>query len=126
MFLMIVFNDVSILSWNVRGANNPKTKRFLKELISVNHPTFIILVETHSPFNNMKTFWDHQRYSKVAVVEAQGQAGGIWILQQEGNNLSVQVEDIYVNAITFSIAIGSNKWFCSGIYASPTPSLRNQ
>ncbi|KAK2378521.1 hypothetical protein QL285_066416 [Trifolium repens] len=74
----------------------------------------------------MKTFWDHQRYSKVAVVEAQGQAGGIWILQQEGNNLSVQVEDIYVNAITFSIAIGSNKWFCSGIYASPTPSLRNQ
>ncbi|PNX92520.1 ribonuclease H, partial [Trifolium pratense] len=67
---MIMFKDVSILSWNVRGANNPKTK------------------------------------SEVAVVDAQGQSGGVWILKQIGVNFDVHVVDVYLNTITISIATG--------------------
>ncbi|CAJ2665276.1 unnamed protein product [Trifolium pratense] len=33
-------------------------------------------------------------------------------------------EDIHNNAITFSIALGVNKWYCTGLYASPTPTIR--
>ncbi|MCI80127.1 hypothetical protein A2U01_0101398, partial [Trifolium medium] len=54
-------------------------------------------------------FWDQIGYSKVAIVEAQGHAGGIWILQQVGNNYNVQVEDVHNNAITFSISLGQQK-----------------
>jgi hypothetical protein len=121
---MEVFNSVSILSWNVRGANNPKTKRYLKELINRYHPTLLIIMETHSPFVNMQRFWDHQGYSSVAVVDAQGHSGGLWILKQNGLTFDVQVDDVYLNAITVSISLGNNKWFCTGLYASPTPSTR--
>jgi exonuclease III len=72
LFLMIVFNDISVLSWNVRGANNPKTKRYLKELMNKYHPTFLVIMETHSAFENMKFFFEYHGYRKVAIVEAQG------------------------------------------------------
>ncbi|PNX93226.1 ribonuclease H, partial [Trifolium pratense] len=72
----------------------------------------------------MKTFWERQGYSEVAIVDAQGHSGGVWILKQDGNNFDVQVEDIHMNAITFSISLGTDKWYCTGLYASPTPSTR--
>lgn len=67
---MIDFKDFSMLSWNIRVAQNNRAKRHLKDLIRKFQPSILVIMETHIAFNRTKAFWNRVGYCPVQVVEA--------------------------------------------------------
>lgn len=113
--------DISILSWNVRGANNRSARRHIRDLLLKVHPTIVIIMETHIAFQRTIDFWNREGYCEVAIVEAQGQVGGLWVLHQSGHQRAISVLDVTPNMITFKLMLGGVVWVCTGLYASPIP-----
>ena len=116
--------NISILSWNIRGAQNNNTKRHLKELIRKYNPALMAVYETHVPFNRVSSFWTNTGYTPIHIVEANGHSGGIWLLKQSASNITTNVIDSNPHSITFSISRGNANTTCTCIYASPNPTLR--
>lgn len=116
--------DISLLSWNVRGASNATAKRHVKELIRKHNPSLMFLMETHIQFNKVKNFWQRVGYHPVHVVEAQGHSGGIWALAKMGLNLDISVWEYTNQSISLEIKSGTQKWICTSIYASPNYTTR--
>jgi hypothetical protein len=75
--IMEALFDTSILSWNIRGAQNNTARRHLKDLIRRFTPTFFAILETHVPFARLSNFWSNNGYSPVHIIEASGHLGGI-------------------------------------------------
>lgn len=116
--------DFSILSWNVRGASNDTAKRHIKELIRKHKPKLIFLIETHVQFAKVRNFWQRVGYIPIHIVEAQGHYRGIWALAEVGHNLDISVWEYSNQSISLEIKSGNQKWICTGVYASPNPSIR--
>lgn len=125
LFFIMEFNNFSILSWNVRGAANTKGKRHVRELIRKYHSSLFVLMETHVQFDSMKRFWCQQGYEVVAIEEAIGHSSGLWVLSSD-NRISISILESNAQAVTICIKCGRAKWVCSLVYASPTPSTRDQ
>lgn len=124
LFLMISFQEFSILCWNIRGALNPAGRRHTRELVRKHKPSIVILMETHCAFNRAERFWYNLGYEAGAFSEAQGHKGGIWILVERGRNFTVSMVDCFHQVVTISINKGADTWWCSAVYASPTPTIR--
>lgn len=122
--MMMEFQDLVFLSWNIRGAMNLTGKRHARELVRKYKPSIVILVETHCSFGSVDRFWQRLGYEGAAISEAQGHSAGILILLEKGSLYSVSVIDYFHQAVTFSIQVGNRKWTCSAIYASSIPANR--
>lgn len=46
-----------------------------------------------------------------ALSEAQGHAGGIWIMVERNRNFSISVVDVLHQAVIVEISRGNKKWF---------------
>nr|TKS03797.1 hypothetical protein D5086_0000149430 [Populus alba] len=83
----------------------------------------------HNQANNtsslVASFWNRLGYCPTEIVEANGHAGGIWVLTS-GGNFSVSTIDVMAQCAIVEIKAGSQSWFMSLVYASPIPSLRYQ
>lgn len=123
---MISFQDFSILCWNVRGAVNTAGRRHTRELVRKHHPSIVMLMETHCTFSRAERFWNKLGYEAGAYFEAQGHSGGIWILVEKGRDFTSSVVDCFHQIVTISIKKGAHIWWCSAVYASPIPSIRDQ
>lgn len=121
---MISFEDLRILSWNVRGAMNGAGRRHARELVCMHKPNLVFLVETHCVFKKAENFWNSLGFHGIAISEAPGQSGGIWILLEKASIYSVSVVDMFNQAVWISISRGNRTWYCSAIYASPIPANR--
>ena len=115
--------DLKILSWNIRGAANKVGHRHVKELVHRFHPTVFVVLETHVAFATSETFWRRLGYRVVGISEAQGRSGGIWVLENISSNVCSLV-DVFHQMVTFKVKQGQKEWLCSAVYASPTPSIR--
>lgn len=82
-------------------------------------------METHTPFSQTRRFWDRLGYSVVHIVEARGHAGGIWWMSNN-SDVRYSVIDSCDQAITCKLVMGGYEWWCSAIYASPIPTVRDQ
>lgn len=122
---MIGFKEFSIMAWNIRGAASVVAKRHLKEYLQQFKPYMVILLETHVQFFKVKRFWNHTGYSVVNIVEASGHAGGIWWLSSS-QGVDISVFHVNEQAVTCKIKKDTFEWWCTAIYASPIPSVRNQ
>ncbi|KAK7243497.1 hypothetical protein RIF29_38295 [Crotalaria pallida] len=116
--IMNVFDDVKIISWNIRGTINKDGRRYVRELVHNHHPDIFIVMETHCLFSSSLNFWQRLGFVHVATVEARGHSGGIWVLSCVGANLSYKVCHSFNQCITFSISRGSSSWVCSAMYDS--------
>lgn len=65
--------------WNVQGAGSPAFLTMIKELIMVNKPTILVLVETHISGDKAQKICDKIGFSSHVRVDAQGFSGGIWM-----------------------------------------------
>lgn len=117
------FQDVSILSWNIRGALGRSTRRHIRDLVSTHHPTLCCIYETHCPFHHVEQLWTSLGYTFLFCQEARGYSGDIWVLSNS-SALSFSLIDSMFQAITFSISKGNKSWFVSAVYASPLFSVR--
>ncbi|XP_057452893.1 uncharacterized protein LOC130744751 [Lotus japonicus] len=121
---MIGFDDVKIISWNVRGAVNEHGKLFVKELIRSKKPDIFILLETRCPFSRVAQFWNSMQFSPSFISEATGFSGGIWVLTNNNSAFSMRLVDMHTQAISFEIWRDSFAWVCTAVYASPIPAQR--
>jgi len=123
-FVMEALIDTSILSWNIRGAHNSNARRNLKDLIRRFNPTFLTILETHTPFARLSSFWNNNGYTPVHIIEASGHLGGLWLLKQSANNTTSTVLHFNQYSITFSLHRGDATTTCTCVYASPNPTMR--
>lgn len=132
-FLLLFFSDyvvmealldITILSWNIRGAQNNNARRNLKELMRKHNPTFIAIYETHVPYHRLSTFWANTDYTPVHIIEANGHSGGIWLLKHSATNILTTITNSNPHSISFTINRGHASSFCTCIYASPNPTQR--
>ena len=68
----------------------------MKELVRKFHPEVFIVLETHTQFNKVKSFWEQLGYIAVDVAEATGHFGGIWVLNTS-KTFQVSVVDIFIS-----------------------------
>jgi hypothetical protein len=121
---MSAFKDFSILAWSVRGFANKISRNHVHDLAKRYQPEMLILVETHSSFAPSETFWYCLGYEKIDVQEAQGHFGGIWAMKRRGSEFSFTPISTMHQCVNFVVAKGNDKWICSGVYASPTFTIR--
>lgn len=117
------FDDFVLVSWNIRGASNKVTRRYLREMTRRYRPSVFMVYETHVAFSATQDRWSTLGFKPLFIQEARGHAGEIWVLSNH-TDFVFQLVDSTPHFITFSIRKRVAEWFCSGVYASPNPSLR--
>jgi hypothetical protein len=121
---MIVFKDFSLISWNVRGFASKKSKTHMRELLKRFKPDLLFIFETHTPFASSKKFWDKEGFDCLAVEEAQGHSGGVWVVVNHTSRFTYDVVDTMPQCISVKISFGAHSWVCTGAYASPNYTTR--
>lgn len=120
---MDLFYNLSIISWNIKGAFGRLKKWHVREVVRQHQPSLFFAYETHGPFARVDQFWSSLGFSLIFSQEARGHSGGIWILSSR-DDLSFKLVDSNIQEITFSIKKGNASWICTATYASPTYSIR--
>ncbi|KAL2944462.1 Ribonuclease H [Bienertia sinuspersici] len=115
---------ISFLVWNTQGTGNRPFLSALKEVIRVNRPSVVALVETHMDGNHARVVASTIGFDGHLRVDAQGFSGGIWVYWKP--NL-VTIDDINQSPqhITMQISrTGLEPWYFTAVYASPDPIKR--
>ncbi|XP_021721066.1 uncharacterized protein LOC110688610 [Chenopodium quinoa] len=110
--------------WNVQGAGNKLAT--ITELIRINDPEVLALVETHLSGEQAHKVCDRIGFWGQTRVDAQGFSGGIWLFWRE-ELVSVTILDNHTQHITVEIEKrGEDPWIFSAIYANPDSTLRKE
>lgn len=115
---MDCFDNFSVLAWNIRGAFSNGTKRHIRDLIRLYHPSIFCVFETHGLFMKAERFWTSIGYKPLFIHEARGHSGGIWVLSCS-DDIVVSLVDNFYQMITFNIQRQTGSWTFSAVYASP-------
>lgn len=117
MVVMECFNDISIMSWNIRGTVGRCTWRHIRDLVKSHHPSIFLI---------MKRMGLSAEWTNSGCLLARNQCSFkklIWVLSCIQNIQFLLMENS-TQAITFKIERRNFSWFCSAIYASPNPAAR--
>ncbi|XP_021726222.1 uncharacterized protein LOC110693409 [Chenopodium quinoa] len=120
------FLPISCMIWNVQGTGSREFMSALKEIVRVNKPNVITLVETHMGGAQAIKIANIIGYSGHTRVDAQGFSGGIWIYWRSE---LVTVEPIHKHNqyITMEIKrVGDIPWYFTAVYGSLDPSKRQE
>ena len=72
---------MKLITWNIRGLNNPRKQRILKSRLRNEQPDLCFIQETKCTTNKMEMISKKQwSKNKMVVVEGQQMAGGILTL----------------------------------------------
>ena len=116
--------SIKILVWNVQGVGNKIPT--VKEIIRINRPTMVVLVETHLSGEQADKVCDRIGFSGKMRVDAQGFSGGIWMFWK-AEEISVVTYGSHSQHLTVEIKkVGEDPWLFSAVYASPDSSLRRE
>ncbi|KAL7246982.1 hypothetical protein ACSBR2_001986 [Camellia fascicularis] len=108
------------------GAGNDATFRTICELARSHDPAILVLLETRVTSNKAQRIIRRTRFSDMAVVEATGFAGGIWLFWR--NDL-VEVDILPPHLQAFSVIIrrkGEVDWLFTALHASPNSISRSE
>ncbi|KAL2941630.1 hypothetical protein RDABS01_029980 [Bienertia sinuspersici] len=94
---------ISLLLWNVQGAGSTAFLAALREILRMNNPTVIALVETHMGGDHAELIASKIGFNWHMRVDTEGFSGGIWVYWR--------------SEVT--------PWYFSAIYASPDPVKRH-
>lgn len=118
--------SIKIMIWNVQGAGSQAFLTMLREVIRINNPTILALVETHISGDTAQKVCDRIGFSGQFRVDAQGFRGGIWLFWRK-ELVNVHVLDSHTQHITVEISkVGETPWIFSAIYASPGSNLKRE
>lgn len=117
--------SIRIMIWNVQGAGSQAFLTMIKELIRINKPNVLALVETHISGDTARRVCEKIGFPGHVRVDAQGFSGGIWLFWKD-DIVSVNPMATNNQHITVEInKIGETPWLFSAIYASPESSVRH-
>lgn len=116
--------SIKILVWNVQGVVNKIP--MVKEVIRVNTPTMLVLIETHLSGEQAERVCNKIGFTGRLRVEAQGFSGGIWMFWK-AEEISVTSFGSHTQHLTVEIKkVGEDPWLFSAVYASPDSNLRRE
>jgi exonuclease III len=106
------------ITWNIRGLNNPRKQRILKNRLSKEQPDLCFIQETKCTLDRMETISKkHRRKYEMLAVERQQTMGGILTLwnPQSVNLLAVESTR---NTLSVKMQIIGNieKILCTNVY----------
>ncbi|KAL8129365.1 hypothetical protein V2J09_018520 [Rumex salicifolius] len=112
-FLMIK-SEISIITWNAQEAGSMEFMITLKEIIRINNPTILVLVETRMSGDQVDKVCNRVGFDGIMRVEAIGKA-----------IVNLQQIDIHQQVITLEVCRnGEDSWLFSTVYASPSLTYR--
>ncbi|XP_074300570.1 uncharacterized protein LOC141631847 [Silene latifolia] len=115
---------LSLMTWNVQGAGSLEFMVMLRELIRVDQPQVLALVEPHISGETAQRVCDQINFGGKTRVEAEGFSGGIWLFWKPEE---VTVNHIIHHAqhITVEISsVGEIPWYYTAVYVSPDSTKR--
>ena len=68
---------MNCLSWNCRGAGNPRTVRELRDLVARFKPEIVFLMEVMSNLETMERIKRKIHYERLFFVQGTGRGGGV-------------------------------------------------
>lgn len=71
---------MSIFVWNCRGLANPRTIRFLREIVNQFRPSFIFLSETLVKQQKVNSVCKLIHFAGCFAIDAQGHGGGLALM----------------------------------------------
>ena len=109
---------MNIITWNIRGLNNPRNQRILKNRLRKEKPDFCFIQETKCIVDRMETISKKQwsKY-KMLVVEGQQMAGSILTLWNP-KSLNLLVAEVTRHTLSVNMQIIGNTEviLCTNVY----------
>ncbi|KAK1354012.1 hypothetical protein POM88_047268 [Heracleum sosnowskyi] len=116
---------MSLLVWNCRGLANPRTIRFLKEIVKHNRPSLIFLSETLVKKNKVDQFCKSIHYAGSFAVESQGRGGGLALIWKNEGGVEIKGScNHYIDFEVYCEQVG--RWRYTGYYGCPERSRRRE
>ncbi|GLT46247.1 hypothetical protein SLA2020_200180 [Shorea laevis] len=121
---------MKILIWNCRGAANENFKRHVMDLKATHKPCMMLIMETKISGDRAKAIASNL-YPNFHVVDADGFAGGLWLLR-DASRISVDIiadsgQAIHaIVKVCIQSSLPALDWFFSGVYGRPQFSLRSK
>ena len=119
---------VKILSWNVRGVNDPNKRKVINNFIRTQRVDLVCLQETKGQeMNNvMACSLRVGRFLKWKALNAEGTEGGILLLWDKRRiSLVDSVIRSFLVSCLFRMAEDGFRWVSSGVYGRLRGVLRN-
>ena len=118
---------IKILSWNVKGVNDPEKRRVIKSFLRSNRADLVCLQETKvQQMNNvMARSIGLGRFLNWRVLNAEGSAGGILLLWDKRRiSLVDSVVGSFSVSCLFRMEDDGFHWVFSGVYGPTEKRLR--
>ena len=109
---------MKIITWNIRGLNNPQKKRILKNILRKEEPDLCFIQEPKCIVDRMETIIKKQwsKY-KMLVVEGQRMAGSILTLwNPQVMNLLAAEATRYTLSVSMQIIGNTEVILCTNVY----------
>ncbi|KAL8152729.1 LOW QUALITY PROTEIN: hypothetical protein V2J09_010489 [Rumex salicifolius] len=115
---------LKIISWKVQGAGNKQFLHSLKDIIRMNDPTILVLLETRISRSLVEKVCSQIGFDSLIRSEASEFSGGIWVLWHNDRVVVTEVE-VQNQMVTLEIRrAGKHVWLFSAIYANPKPAMK--
>ena len=114
---------ITTMFWNTQGAASPSFRRSFFTMVQNYKPSLVVLLEPRISGYKADNFIKRSGFDNSYRVEAEGFAGGIWVLWKD----FLQVEVVASHSQYVHLQISNNHSFLSWlttIYASPHPNIR--
>ena len=117
---------MNVLSWNCRGAGNPRTVRDLVSLVQTHSPSIVFLCETRQSKNKMKRYRSRLGLSGFEASDSDGLSGGLALYWHESLSLDVKtINKRYIDAYV-TTAPGEPPWRLTYVYGEPRTEDRHR
>jgi exonuclease III len=111
---------MNIITWNIRGLNNPRKKRILRNRLRKEQPDLCFIQDTKCTVDKMETISKKQwsKY-KMLVVKGQQMEGGILTLwNSQMMNLIVAEATKHTLSVNMQIIGNTKMILCTNVYGS--------
>ncbi|XP_074360397.1 uncharacterized protein LOC141700593 [Apium graveolens] len=116
---------MSFLVWNCRGLAQPRTVRFLKEIIKQLRPNLVFLSETFANKKKIESICKAVFFNGCFVVESQRHGGGLTLLWK--NEGGVEIKGSSNHYIDFEVCCDQvGRWRYTGFYGCPERQRRRE
>ncbi|XP_061362797.1 uncharacterized protein LOC133306487 [Gastrolobium bilobum] len=116
---------MNVLIWNTRGAAKKDFRSTLKSMVRKNSADIVVLLETKTQSEVCKKLMKKLGFDSLLVQEAQGFAGGIWLMWHSSKvDIALLSKSVQFIHCRVSLPTG-NSFDFTAIYASPSQNVRN-
>ena len=117
---------MNLISWNYRGVGNSRIVNVLKEVIRIEKPKIVFLMETKSNRDWMEKVRDRCGFKHGLIVPSMGSSGGLALFWKDG----VQVNVIKYSMSNINAEVNSRDgygwWHLTDFYGNPETSRRSK